>query len=531
MKMRKLLASGVAASLAVTSLATVASAAETRTFPMGQTQGTINFALQGVEKILLGDQYALTDKEFEERTKTLGISEVGDAALVAEADDKIVLKVDKTVYDEVADIYDTSEVSLAVTGVVGTRGGATGGKETNYNFKAVKDTSKGYFIELPVYATDAPDKGFLPEQYLEITAIAVNVTDIKYSKTVKTEAEYNADWNGGLSDGVCWLSVAEDFTQDKPILNEISKLINGQYGGFGGWAKFVDKSTSVVYPFLEVTDDDGNEKLGRWEIDTLSVSGAHSSDDRDDDKDGSNQSYIDDNVYNGETKNDFAGLSSQVATFFNQKFNGDITFKFTAKAADGSDSSWVSGGVPSTQVGFKFLSDVNASPNDFALFVNYAQTGDLQAVTSLDLAAGTVTFELDGILEELGGQTNGVVDNLYYGLTKGIKYDNVGTGLYVEEITLSYEDDADVEADIEDEDDAEDDATVEEDDATIEEDDAEEDDAEEDDATEDDAEVNGDVIDTPVVEDDDANPGTGVALAVVPAMVAAAAVVLSKKRK
>ena len=73
--------------------------------------------------------------------------------------------------------------------------------------------------------------------------------------------------------------------------------------------------------------------------------------------------------------------------------------------------------------------------------------------------------------------------------------------------------------------------SVEDDDATIEEDDATEDDAEEDDATEDDAEVNGDVIDTPVVEDDDANPGTGVALAVVPAMVAAAAVVLSKKRK
>jgi len=41
---------------------------------------------------------------------------------------------------------------------------------------------------------------------------------------------------------------------------------------------------------------------------------------------------------------------------------------------------------------------------------------------------------------------------------------------------------------------------------------------------------NGSTLEMKLAEDDDANPGTGVALAVIPALVAAAAVVVSKKR-
>ena len=286
---------------------------------------------------------------------------------------------------------------------------------------------------------------------------------------------------------------------------------------------YADKSTSVDYPFMPITKNNDDDKLGREEIKVLSVSNDHFSNNiySEGNTDGSNQSYEGEDTRDGEVKKDFAGLATQVADFFNKQTNGTITFKFTTGAEAGG-TAWENGGIPSTQTGIKnFMGDATA--NDFALFINYKQTGSLQAITELDKDAGTVTFDISDILDAMGGQTLGTLDNIYYGLRKGIEYKDHGTGLMVETVTLAYDEDADVEADIED--DVEDDADVE-----IEEDDDVEIEDDADDAVEeDDADAAGDVV--VEEEDDDANPGTGVALAVAPLMTAAAAVVLSKKRK
>ena len=167
-----------------------------------------------------------------------------------------------------------------------------------------------------------------------------------------------------------------------------------------------------------------------------------------------NQSYDDKGL--GTNPNEFAGLSSQVADFFNKQTNGTITFKFTTAAA-ASGTQWVTGGIPSTQVGLKnALGDATA--NDFALFFNYQSTGSLQAVASIDADAGEVTFDISDVLDQLGGQTKGVIENVYFGLAKGVKYeDKTVDGLKVETVTLAYdEDDAD-DSDVEDTDDDTDD--------------------------------------------------------------------------
>ncbi|MGN0577768.1 MAG: hypothetical protein ACI4J4_04020, partial [Ruminiclostridium sp.] len=301
------------------------------------------------------------------------------------------------------------------------------------------------------------------------------------------------------------------------------------------YAAYSEKSTTVDYPFMAVTDDNGDKTLTRHEIDILSYAGAKYADGIDWDTDG-DQTYDDNGL--GTNPNDFAGLASQVGDFFNKQTNGTITFKFTAATAS-TGTAWQNGGVPSTQVGIKnALGDATA--NDFALFFNYDQTGSLQAVAAVDANAGTVTFDISDVLDALDGKTIGVIDNIYYGMTKGVTYSDLGgaVGLKVESITLAYDEDADDDADIEDDTDVEeddDDAVVEDDDddddAVVEDDDDDDDDYVDDD-DDDDADVDGDedMVDA-ADDDDDANPGTGVALAVVPALVAAAAVVVSKKRK
>ena len=192
----------------------------------------------------------------------------------------------------------------------------------------------------------------------------------------------------------------------------------------------------------------------------------------------------------------------------------------------------------------------------FALFFNYnATTGSLVSIGEVDADALTVTFPMDEVLDALNGNTIGTIQDIFYGMNKGVNYvdteilseDDQGNtivekvtaeGYLVESVTLAYDEDAADDTDIEDDDDAtiddDDDAVVDDDDddATIEDDD---DDAvvDDDDDADDDTDVDGDVDEpvTPADDDDDANPGTGVALAVVPALVAAAAVVVSKKRK
>jgi hypothetical protein len=253
----------------------------------------------------------------------------------------------------------------------------------------------------------------------------------------------------------------------------------------------------------------------------------------------------------------FAGLASQVADFFNKQDNGTITFTFAADAGN-TAGKWTDG-VPSTEVGLKGFSSEYL--NDFALFFNYNNTtGTMLSALKLDPTAGTVTFDISDYLADCGGLTKATLENIYYGLDNGIKYDATTNkyGLWVSKVELAYDDagkaavdattdddtaeddaavvvadDDDDDAEVEDDDVAEDDDIFEDDDV-IEDDDDDDDDVDADvieDDDDDDTDVNNDVDYVDAGADDDANPGTGVGLAVIPAIVAAAAVVVSKKRK
>ena len=172
----------------------------------------------------------------------------------------------------------------------------------------------------------------------------------------------------------------------------------------------------------------------------------------------------------------------------------------------------------------------------------------------LDPTAGTVTFDISDFLKDCGGLTKATLENIYYGLDNGIKYNATTNkyGLWVSKVELSYDDagvavDANTDddaaadddaavvvADDDDDDDviADDDDDIAADDDIIEDDDDDDDDdageiIEDDDDDDDDVNNDVDYVDA----DDDANPGTGVGLAVIPAIVAGAALVVSKKRK
>ncbi len=510
MKMRKLLATAVAATMAVTSLATVASAAE-KSWNMGHTTGTIKFsATSGKEVNFLATEDGLAPE-------TLGISADDTIAIITTGATKKV-----------------TGVTLKVTGVKGSKASASKTYSYafgNYNSDSVFDwttqvyDNSGKAWALTAYATSGSLDSFVPSQFVEITQVSIEIACESEVDNAKDYDAYGSTNYGENIDGLKIIPFAN--AQWTDILMVINNSLNAWgtdvVDSTGIYAAYSDKSTKVDYPFMPVTEKDGNDKLGREEIRVLSVTNAWSSTDRDQGNDNSNQSYEGENTVDGEVKKDFAGLASQAADFFNKQTNGTITFKFTTGTEAGG-TAWENGGIPSTQTGIKnFMGDATA--NDFALFINYKQTGSLQAITELDKDAGTVTFDISDILDAMGGQTLGVLDNIYYGLRKGIEYKDIGTGLMVETVTFAYDEDADVEADIEDDVEVEDDA----DDVEIEEDDDVEIEDDADDAEEDDADTDGDVI--VETEDDDANPGTGVALAVVPAMVAAAAVVLSKKRK
>ena len=337
----------------------------------------------------------------------------------------------------------------------------------------------------------------------------------------------------------------------------VKKIMDG-WDATHFWVGYNDKSVESRFAPLPRTTT--NTTIGRTDVKVLSYTGAHGSDNiwSDGYTDYANQSYSGDDVTKGTAPRQFAGLASQAADFFNKRNNGKITFKFTAAA--NTSSGWVNGGVPSTEVGLKS----SLAGSNFGMFWNYSSsTGQLISLGQVDDDALTVTFDISQILDDMGGLTKGNLNDIFYGLNKGITYGSPYnfTGYLVEQVIFSYDDaasetDADVETvdedddtdtetdtetvvDEDDDDDDDDDYIVDEDDdddaaAIVDEDDDDDDDAPavivSDDK--DDTDTNNDVvIVTPVKEDDDANPGTGVGLAVIPAIVAAAAMVVSKKRK
>ena len=262
-----------------------------------------------------------------------------------------------------------------------------------------------------------------------------------------------------------------------------------------------------------------------------------------------NQSYLA-TYWDGTNPYGFAGLASQVADFFNKQDNGTITFTFAADS--GATSGKWADGVPSTEVGLKgFSSEVL---DNFALFFNYNNTtGTMLSKLKIDKTAGSVTFDIGEYLDDCGGLTKATLENIYYGLDDGIKYNATTNkyGLWVSKVELAYDDagksstDADTQTIDDDDDDdntavvADDDDDDDDDDFNVVDDDDDDDYEDDDDDTaavisdddDDDTAVNNDVDIVSPTADDDSNPGTGVGLAVIPAIVAAAAVVVSKKRK
>lgn len=522
MKMTKLLAGGVAATVAVTSLASVVSA-ETKVFDMSKAKAEYSDSA-----VMAGDI-----------NKTIG------ASIKQSTMQKVVLDLGLN-NDWKTGTWQGAwgTPTLKVTGTKLSDADKVERVTKEYTFTLTDNHTATIVVlndEEPVYRA-----GEFAPCYFD-TIESMELSGFGYSGSTTDKATYDK-WSNGISIDVGDATVAgkdvysNDIAKNKKLLeaatdNKAAALVayaftNGGYrvstDSFMEYSISKDKlSITKVYPELAVTTDAANNTLWRHDLQLLSYADAHKADTNSGKQD-NDQTYADDDVTKGTNPKEFAGLASQVADFFNKQTNGTITFKVTIPAASGSTSGWFENGVPSTQVGVQNAL-LGVTSNDFALAFNYDQTGSLLAITSVDAASNTITFDISDVLDALGGQTVGVIDNIYYGLTKNALTD-LGKGkITVEEITLAYEEDADVEADIEDDDAAveeDDDATVEEDDdVAIEDDDT----ATEDDDT--DGEVAGDVIDTPVVEDDDANPGTGVALAVVPAMVAAAAVVLSKKRK
>lgn len=660
MKMNKILAAGVAASLAVTSLAAVASAAE-RTFPMKYTEGKYTYNPVANKEINIGLDATYGFKTYVPSALASGALDVAgnDGAGVVNHNDfdaflPVVVKFNHTTaIDSVGDLvveingrkYDNGNL-VAITR-----------KAKLIEYKVVD--AAGKFVSnyiLPMYVDDAPEGCFMPNEFAAFDSIKISVDSLKAidvyaidEVTYNNIGKYKDDWSNWPNPEMTDLSTKTTYVAENGTYalykDDIKKDENGNYkqdvygydaernitdvfvsfelagtvntvnytrvfatsgmkatgtaadaptsAGTLGDIITVDKTNKVItikdadkaaqganivradadpeetnyYKVIagtpeifntiinligdigfeikwhaasgETYDNDawlprtcfcGDRIIYRNEVKLLSDTEDYKSINRDYLTDG-NQTYDEVDYNKGKNPYGFAGLASQVADFFNKQLNGTITFHFAAgKTAAGN--GWLNGGIPSTEVGVK-NAITGMTNNDVALFVNYGSTtGSLQAVTEVKAEELAVTFDISDILDALNGQTIGTVQDIYYGMSKGVKYDVNGAeveGFFVDTVTLAYDEDASDE-DITDGDEDEGDADGE--------DEGDEGDVEVDgDEDEGDGEVDGDTDedDFPTEGDeetgDDENPGTGVALAVVPALMAAAAVVVSKKRK
>ncbi|MGN0617967.1 MAG: hypothetical protein ACI4J7_02985 [Ruminiclostridium sp.] len=514
MKMNKILAAGVAATMAVTSFAAVVSAEE-KSFSMAQTVGTSE--LKDVLAYFFTDNNAANN----------GI----DGAAVTGWTLKVAPKAGSG----------WTTVTGATMEVTGTRLGST--TTTTEKYALADGDWDGVFTMEFVsdYVNQAGQANL--SSFDKITGVKLLVSVKK--DNIFTATEYDA-LNGLWGDGQSLVTVTGGEADASGFFAAMiaSDPADAWYNA--------DRSTRDLYHFIEKTTDDVT--IDRVHVMPLSITGAHGSfgsTGADGNQTGDPQGY-------GSNPNGFAGLAGQVARFFNKQTNGTITFKFSSAASNGG-TNWNNGGIPSTETGL--LGDSMKS-TAFALFFNYnATTGSLVSVGEVDADALTVTFDIADVLDALNGNTIGTIQDIFYGMNKGVKYvdteilseDNQGNtivekvtaeGYLVESVTLAYDEDAADDTDIEeddddddapvvDDDDDTDDVADDDDDATIDEDDDDDDYVDDDADDDDDTDVDGDVDEpvTPADDDDDANPGTGVALAVVPALVAAAAVVVSKKRK
>lgn len=540
MKMRKIMAAAVAATMAVTSLAAVASA-ETLTFSMKKTEGKFagagskgwTYGMTVLEPGTDSDLSILQVKATDMIADNYGGGKtVLDATELTTGKPKLTvkgLKMVGTAAIEATATYEYTEANV-VTAKLGSITAAeyeafvAGGVDTEFFKKNADDTTTKCYL-LYVYGTEGPAGSLIAAEWAEVREMSIATPELS-AITIDGDVyakEYANAWDIAFRDKNWADLYAEGTTAAGKFSGAIKTVITG-FNSFGASTRaMTDK-----YALLNRTTANDNDTIYRNDVKLLSDTSHYVSNTDDVIGDGAGQTYDDNGM--GTLPYRFAGLASQVADFFNHKTNGAITMKFALGAS--TDSGWANGGIPSTEVGLR--ADLEA--NNFALFVNYSSsTGSLQAVTSVDKNAGTVTFDISEILADLGGQTKGVVTDIFYGLNQGIYYGDPykATGLLVEEVTLSYEDDAAEEDIVEEEVVEEEEVTEEEveEEVTEEEEEVELEEEEEEPAEEEEEEVDGEMFEEEETEEEDVNPGTGVALAVVPAMIAAAAAVVSKKRK
>lgn len=607
MKMTKLLASGTAAAIAVASLASVASAAEEKTFDMGYTVGNYSGSAQFTNKVnetigasadqkdmkavyfsVEGTAYAYINPDDADKMGLCIVDQQGNASWSGDYTPDVTAGYDKAIgyvgsWDIGNEWWENGKV--VVTGYKYDKDGKKVSVKDNLTLesKCANNLKGNQYFRLVVLKDTEPshkDTEFAPYYYDAIESVSVTfnykaanitnesvytvfnalngkikanvgsafVTDYKFDGDDSNAVEYGSNNNTNKAK----LAAEAD--------NKASALIAYLFTN-GGWSPShfgyteaeltASAEMGVAYDVLKYTETNaggsaiGDGKLYRNEVLPLSITGDHSSISNSG-ADG-NQSYNNGNMLEGTGPQGFAGFASQVANFFNKQTNGTIKFTFEGPSASTS-SSWVIGGIPSTEVGLKDVLD-GATLQDFALFFNYKTNGGVMlSAVKVDAASGEVTFDISEYLDACGGLTASTLHDIYYGLTKdaSIVYEkgkDDKIGLKVESITLAYDEDS-TDTDIED-DTADDDDDVEDDDDTTIDDDADDDDDTtiddtDDDDDDDDATVdageddsNDNAGDTVIVKPsgDDSNPNTGVALAVVPAAIAAAAVVVSKKRK
>ena len=568
MKINKILAAGIAATLAVTSLSAVVGAeAVTKEFEMANTVGTIETkgSLGGRELALIAKQEggALVQNDDLKAGK-------GTPAAV----DQFIFVEDGNFVGSNGTVL-LNSVKLNITGIKGQKNSTS--KTYTYDFanfdanwNQVYDGSGIYWVLNSYPSGQAPLNGLDISQFVEVTSISIDVTS---KNTGLTKNEYNNWKNWDYTDS---LTCYEKFSDATASAVGVEKAVNDAFGGYAGATmEITNQSTKDLYAFLEKTTNDTT--INRNKVQVLSSAAAYRAGSlytgwgQTEGTASATQSYKDSDG-TGTAPFWFGGLASQCADFFNKQTNGKITFQFTAKASSGSD--WKEGGIASTEVGLKST----LAGTNMGIFVNYEQsTGSLVSLGVVDSDALTVTFDISDILNDMGGLTKGNISDIYYGMNKGLDYksddytsihageagDAVtyapngiwyisddkhhAIGYIVEKVILSYEDGADVDAAeeevVDEPEDVEEPEDIEEEEEEPEDIDEPEEEPEEEEEEpefviepeEEEEENNGDVD---IIEptntakaDDDANPGTGVALAVVPAIVAAAAVVVSKKRK
>ena len=314
---------------------------------------------------------------------------------------------------------------------------------------AAQGTDVALTVSIPNYTQSAYNEtaGTIQTAAGATTAIvAYNITAVDANGNYTATAIRNANYDLGPTTAAAYPAGTN---RAALLLNEICNVIS--QGVTINWAKSA-ASTALYAPVLERTEStlDTDDDMKRNEIWELSTTGDYNSTwgtsipggaGAGDYLAGTGQTYTVTTYNQGTHANDFAGLASQVADFFNHQKNGKIIFTFAPPEAQAAAAGWVAGGIPSTEVGLKTVLG-EMSYLDFALFVNYATTtGSLQAIATLDLNSGSVEFDISDILVALDGQTIGTIHDLYYGLRKGIANASCvyGQGLTVSKVTLQYD--------------------------------------------------------------------------------------------